>query len=353
MGEALAITNSDIASTMEYFMKHNWMHKACAPRVPVEEGEGVENIMAKPVYLAQLQNEIFGCVRRKLNLMPHTPRAVVFNSSSTVGLGLRNPYAVYDTGKVTNVIESTCSINKYCRVTTRETIASIRRMTGMPVLCPKHSKTRGLMTMHPYPLGYMECANALRKIDGEIHVKQTEGRPHEDISFEYFTRYTTTEATRKRVYKAGLDREVRFLDQMIPDLVEGDTWESSHLGRWLTTHPGTLHAMRERTKASLRQCFDDDLVVNGLSDSLAKGVLYYRRHPEKCPWPILRNDTVLCRPSLGLTHTVRATDGSYKDGEAGYGYCVDVVGTRDTSTKPPGKPTISTGRKHSLSYTLC
>ena len=243
------LINSDIVSVLPYFMYVNYMpaaaRKAPAQRVEgeedEEEGQGGEAVLAKPVHLLQLKSEISRALQNKLKSQLNMPHYSIFNRSTGMGMGIRHPAALYDTVKVINIVDCLNSPNEYCSITTRETIYSIRRRTGLDVTRPKWRPT--VRNMHHFPLHYMEAAKALHKIQGRIIMRNPHHTGSGDISVECFVAKGISKEGRKSIFGKGKDFGKVFMSEALGDLCEGpqEGWRESTLGKWLTGEVAGTH----------------------------------------------------------------------------------------------------------------
>ena len=214
--------------------------------------------------------------------------------------------------------------------------------------------------MHRYPLHYMETARALHESDSKIRVNNRWEGWIGDISLFDFIKPVVTIEGRKRVFGKGRDGNHIFMSDVVPGLIglSGIQWERTGIGRLLLDGMEGMGRVRQITDRIGAEVvgFDETKDKWTVADSIRKAIKYYRTEDGRweCPVPIVNDST--CLRNIETYETIPAvcwgTDGSEKDGIAGYGMCVDHLHSADFSGMVHGKQTVNRAEALAVLHSL-
>jgi hypothetical protein len=290
-----------------------------------------------------------------MKMMLHTPRATVFNTSSNKGMGIKNPFALYHTtNKIVNMTDAINTSNKYCNLTTRETLAEIRRATGVDVLRPNGSQPN-ITHMHKFPLHYMDLAKSLNQIEGSIHMQPTSTSIF-DVTLESFTKLDVSQHCKKQVFRKWVDAEHLTLAQALPTLVGDERrWNYTMLGYWMSRESQYTHTEMKRDLEADFLGWCEPQHAKLLANTTVRAVERYRDYPEEIPVIDQEMKHLMVDPyydMFSISTGEWATDGSAKHESTGYGMNTKVQGGIEKYHKMPGKQTINRGEALAVLHSL-
>ena len=306
--EAINILNADIMSIFPYFAYANWM--------PSKSRKAFDDL-GKTVSLASIQSLMRKAAVRKLRLLPNTPSATIFNRSRGVGFGVNNIKALYFTAKVDNMMMALQSPSRICRMTTLDSIQEILANSGWNILKPNPEiAAKSVVYMSKFPAFYRECGLALQFSKTDININEffsplAQTHPLVVINDHIPKNRRSTLCDVLKRYR------MRSFSDLVPGTVNSHTTNEDLTNTKLQHTMWNDHRVREMIMetGTCRKEFDalrllPRYLSKGLKEKVALGA--FQDINDKSWWK-----------SGILTHAIDTdkigTDGSFKDGKAGWG----------------------------------
>ena len=280
--------------------------------------------------LREIRNRIYDCVRAKAKLMPNTPRALVFTSEHC-GFGLYDPESIYLAGAVDTMLASLQTPDMLAHITTVETLAEIERDVKMSVISPANTaRTKDpRAAMGRFPPWYYNTWCALRKMKGSIVQNPFFREPQNMDTLAFVGTHLHKDKKRRAEIVSQLRKPGNsVLGDLLPGLCSRGEDGMCTLERWIQ-EPVTAGADRTRTRARRRRhiqtAMRERLGAEGEEDTDSKAIRKvlldaletYQADHSLIPFRSRLSEQHQETEKMNNAGTV-GTDGSYKDGKAGF-----------------------------------